>query len=80
MDRKRGAHEDGVEILAADQAGVLHAAVRRIHRGEQARGPEQLQGIDDEIERGRHQHDQRARTRSRSRDADTFGTVIRSCI
>ena len=44
-----------------DQAGVLHAAVRRIHRGQNARGPEQLQRIDDEIERGRREQDERAR-------------------
>ena len=38
VNRERGAHEDGVEILAADQAGVLHAAVRRIHRRKQRAG------------------------------------------
>src|SRR5258708_21646184 len=62
VDRKRGTHEYRVEILAVDQTGVLHAAVRRIHRGKQARRPEKLQRIDNEIERGRHHNDEPART------------------
>ena len=59
VDRQRRAHEYGVEILAADQAGVLHAAIGRIHRREQARGPEKLQRIDDESERSRPENDER---------------------
>jgi len=50
MNGQRRAHEHSVELLAADQAGVLHAGVRRIHRREQARGAEQLQRIDREGE------------------------------
>ena len=61
VNRKRGSHEHGVEILTLDQARVLQAGVGRIHRGEQARRPEYLQGIDDEIERGGGQEDPRAR-------------------
>src|ERR1700723_1965100 len=61
MYRQRRAHEYRVEILAADQSGILHAAVLRIHRREQTRGPEQLQRIDHEIEHDRQQHDEPAR-------------------
>ena len=61
VNRKRCAHEDGIEILAADQPGVLHATIRRIHRGKQACRPEKLQRIDKEIERGRHHDDEPAR-------------------
>ena len=46
MDRERGAHEGGVERLAADQSGILHARVVGIE-GE-TRGTKQLQGIDDD--------------------------------
>src|SRR3954463_3441108 len=61
VNRKRGAHEDGIEILAADQAGILHATVGRIHRRKQPRGPEQLQRIDGEVQRCRHQDEGRRR-------------------
>jgi len=37
---------------AADQPGVLHAAVVGIHRMIEAGGAKQLQRIDDEIQRG----------------------------
>src|ERR1700732_1416922 len=58
MDRERGAHQYGVEILAADQSGILQAAIRRIHRGEETRRPDNLQRIDNEIEHARHENDE----------------------
>ncbi len=48
-----------IEILTADQAGILHAAIGRIHRRKQPRRPKQLQGIDDEIQCRRQQDDGR---------------------
>jgi hypothetical protein len=61
MDRKRRAHERRIERLALDQAGILHAAVVRIHRTIELRGPKPLQGIDEKIEHGRRRHDARGR-------------------
>lgn len=61
MDRERGAHERGVERLAADQPGILHARVVGIERRDETRGAKQLQGIDDVGERSRPQHARDAR-------------------
>ena len=44
MDRERGAHEDGVEILATDQPGILHARVVGIHGGESREGRNSCRG------------------------------------
>jgi len=59
--RERGAHEGGVERLAADQPGILHARVVGIERRDEARGAEQLQGIDGKSQRRRAQHARDAR-------------------
>ncbi|MHC2679447.1 hypothetical protein ACVJDU_001011 [Bradyrhizobium diazoefficiens] len=61
MDRERGADEGGVERLAADQPGILHARVVGIERRDEARRAEQLQGIDGKGERRGAQHARDAR-------------------
>ena len=54
MDRERGAHEGGVERLAADQPGILHARIVGIEG--QSRRAKQLQGIDEIGEHRRAKH------------------------
>ena len=51
MHRERGPHEDRIEILASNEAGVLHPTVGAIPVAAEVKISEQLQRIDDEIER-----------------------------
>jgi len=57
VDCKRGAHEYGIEVLAADQSGVLHAVILRIHRMEETRGAGTIAAGRHKIEAPRQKND-----------------------